>query len=292
MTAAPPDTNRTSPHSVLVTGGNGFVGRHVVRALLDSDIRTSIVCRSRVPPTVLDPRVHSVHTTQNLFTETPDRLTDLLTGFDTLIHCAWCADQSDYLSSPLNLECLEGTLRLATAFMASGGKRFVGIGTCAEYASTHAHLAVTATLRPTSLYAACKAAAFLVLENLLTATNTSFVWCRLFYLFGEGEHSRRLTPTVRRHLEQGIPIPLTEGTQVRDFLDVREAGRMIAKVSNTAHTGAVNVCSGTGVTIRKYVEQLSGDSGRNDLLQFGTRPTNAFDPPVVIGLRDEAIFPQ
>ena len=276
----------------MVTGGNGFVGRHVVRALLDSGIQTSIVCRSRVPATPPDPRLYSVHTTQDLFNETPDRLAEVLSGIDTLIHCAWCTAQSDYLSSPLNMECLEGTLRLARAFMASGGKRFVGIGTCAEYASTHAHLAVTAPLRPTTLYAACKAATFLVLDNLLSGTNTSFVWCRLFYLFGEGEHPRRLTPTVRRHLEQGIPILLTDGTQVRDFLDVREAGRMIATVSTAAHAGAVNVCSGTGVTIRTYVERLAGDSGRNDLLQFGTRPANAFDPPVVIGLRDESIFPR
>ncbi len=276
----------------MVTGGNGFVGRHVVRALLDSGIQTSIVCRSRAPATSLDHRLHSIHTTQNLFTDTPDRLAELLTGIDTLIHCAWCTDQPDYPSSHLNVECLEGTLRLARAFMASGGKRFVGVGTCAEYATSNAALTVTAPLRPTTLYASCKAAAFLVLDSLLPTAETSFVWCRLFYLYGDGEHSHRLTPTVRRHLEQGIPIPLTDGTQIRDFLDVREAGRMIATVSTTACTGAVNVCSGTGVTIRAYVERLAADAGRNELLQFGVRPANAFDPPVVIGIRDEAIFPR
>ena len=276
----------------MVTGGNGFVGRHVVRALLDSGIQTSIVCRSRVPATPPDPRLHSIHTTQNLFTETPKRLAELLTGVDTLIHCAWCTDQSDYLSSLLNIECLEGTLRLARAFVAQGGRRFVGVGTCAEYENAIGAIPASAPLRPANLYASCKAAAFLILQNLLAATETSFAWCRLFYLYGEGEHSHRLTPTVRRHLEQGIPIPLTDGTQIRDFLDVREAGRMIATVSTAAHTGAVNVCSGTGVTIRTYVERLAGDSERNDLLQFGTHPANAFDPPVVIGLRDESIFPR
>jgi dTDP-6-deoxy-L-talose 4-dehydrogenase (NAD+) len=190
------------------------------------------------------------------------------------------------------MECLEGTLRLANAFMMSGGKRFVGVGTCAEYAASLSPLTVTVPLRPTTLYGSCKAAAFLVLDSLLAASDTSFVWCRLFYLFGEGEHSRRLTPTVRRHLKDGIPIPLTDGTQVRDFLDVSEAGRMIATVSTAAHTGAVNVCSGTGVSVRAYVERLADDFGRHDLLQFGSRPANAFDPPVVIGIRDEAIFPR
>jgi len=292
MTAAQPDTNRPSPLSVMVTGGNGFVGRQVVRALLDSGIHTSIVCRSCASATPPDSRLHSVHATQNLFTETPERLTKLLTGFDTLIHCAWCTDQPDYLSSPLNMECLEGTLRLASAFTASGGKRFVWVGTCAEYAASLSPLTVSAPLSPTTLYGSCKAAAFLVLQNLLATTATSFAWCRLFYLYGEGEHSNRLTPTVRQHLENELPIPLTDGTQIRDFLDVRDAGRMIATCAIANVTGAINVCSGTGITVRAYVERLADDFGRHDLLQFGIRPANAFDPPVVIGIRDKAIFPR
>lgn len=58
-------------------------------------------------------------------------------------------------------------------------------------------------LAPNSLYAACKASAFQVLRFLLDAQALSFAWCRVFYLYGEGESERRLVPYIRRQLEVG-----------------------------------------------------------------------------------------
>ena len=274
----------------MVTGGTGFVGRHVVRALLDSGTRTSVLCRPGSAGKEIDPRVHAVHTTPDLFAEPSTHLAELLQGIDTIVHCAWCTDHADYSSAPQNIECLEGTIRLARIFAHLGGKRFVGLGTCAEYEPSHEPLSSFAPLRPTNLYASCKTATFLVLENYFATTATSFVWCRLFYLYGEGEHPQRLTPTVRRNLENGIPISLTEGTQIRDFLDVCEAGTMLAACAQADCTGAVNICSGSGISIREYVERLADQYGRHDLLQFGLRPANTFDPPIVIGIRDDSLF--
>jgi dTDP-6-deoxy-L-talose 4-dehydrogenase (NAD+) len=120
----------------------------------------------------------------------------------------------------------------------------------------------------------------------LPAQGVSFAWCRLFYLFGEGEREDRLIPSVRRNLEQGIPVALSEGTQVRDFLDVCEAGRMIADVTLANQRGPVNICSGNGITVRALVEGIADEYGRRDLLRFGSRPLNPFDPPAVVGRRD------
>ena len=75
---------------------------------------------------------------------------------------------------------------------------------------------------------AAKAAAFTALSQLLPQQRVEFRWCRLFYLYGEGEDARRLVPYLRP-AAAGEPAELTSGTQIRDFLDVREAGRMIAE---------------------------------------------------------------
>lgn len=273
------------PRSILVTGGTGFVGRHVVRHLLDWGFRVIVVARHADKAKTLDGRVHAVRGTSDLFSESLEGLMRLVEGCDTVIHCAWCTDRADYFSSLLNTDCLEGSVRLARACAATGGRRFIGLGTCAEYDHSAGVLSTSAPLQPTSLYAASKAAVFLVLSNLLPLLGVTFTWCRLFYLFGEGEREDRLIPTVRRHLTQGIPVALTEGSQIRDFLDVTEAGRLIAEAAIQGPDGPVNICSEIGLSVRSLVEKVADEYGRRDLLRFGERSLSSFDPPYIVGKR-------
>jgi len=273
------------PRSFLVTGGTGFVGRQIVRHLLDRGFQVTVTSRDDGKARHVDERVHAVRRTTDLFSEPLERLMQLVEGCDTVIHCAWCSDRADYLSSPLNIACLEGSVRLARACATTGGARFVGMGTCAEYEHSAGTLATSTPLRPTSLYAASKAAAFLVLSSLLPPLGVRFTWCRLFYLFGEGERADRLIPMVRRHLEQGIPVPLTEGSQIRDFLDVAEAGRLIVQAATEGLDGPLNICSEIGISVRSLVEAVADEYGRRDLLRFGERTLGPFDPPFIVGKR-------
>jgi dTDP-6-deoxy-L-talose 4-dehydrogenase (NAD+) len=103
-------------------------------------------------------------------------------------------------------------------------------------------------------------------------------------LYGEGEDARRLVPYIRERLSVGEPAELTSGTQVRDFLDVREAGRMIAACALGDEQGAVNICSGVATTVRELAERVADEFGRRDLLRFGARAENQFDPPRVVGI--------
>src|SRR5262249_10007430 len=143
-----------------------------------------------------------------------------------------------------NLDCLAGTLQLAKGAVRAGVRRFVGVGTCFEYDLTVGTLPVDTPLRPSTPYAAAKAAAFMALSQWLPQQTVEFAWCRLFYLYGEGEDARRLLPHLRARLAAAEPAELTSGTQVRDYLDVREAGRMIAQAALGVVQGPLNICSG------------------------------------------------
>lgn len=268
-----------------MTGATGFVGRQILRYLIERDIGVRLIVRmgdtSRLGEAA--PNVEVVHT-DDLFAESFDRLCDLLEGIETLIHAAWYTQQNKYLVSPVNIECLNGSLRLAQAFQTAGGRRFVGVGTCAEYDLDSGVVKTSTPLRPKTLYAACKSSVFLVLSQMLPAEKVEFVWCRLFYLFGEGEDARRLVPYLHQQLRAGEPVDLSTGNQIRDFLDVREAGAMIAEVAIGNHQGPINICSGIPVTVRQLAERIADQYGRRDLLRFGARPENLFDPPCVVGM--------
>lgn len=273
---------------VTLTGATGFVGRQILSNLLERGCSVRVIVR--------DPsHLHGVQElsalevvqTSDLFTEATGRLEELLEGSETLVHAAWYAEPGKYLTSPLNLACLSGTLNLAYAFAAVGGKRFVGIGTCAEYDPSAGLMTIDTPLAPSTLYATCKASAFQVLRCFLGAEDMSFAWCRVFYLYGDGEDERRLVPYIRRQLQAGQEVLLTRGDQVRDFLDVKDAARMIADVALGQQQGAVNICSGEAMTVRQLSERVADEYGRRDLLCFGARPENVFDPPRVVGVRKD-----
>jgi nucleoside-diphosphate-sugar epimerase len=270
---------------VLLTGATGFVGRQVLRALNERGALVRPVVREGKHGQLktLD-SIEKIVTTPDLFAESVAWWADVCRGVDTVIHVAWYAEPNKYLQSEKNLDCLIGTLQLAKGATLAGIKRFIGIGTCFEYDLTGGMLSVQTSLQPVTPYAGAKAAAFMALSQWLPRQGVEFAWCRLFYLYGEGEDMRRLVPYLRVKLMAGEPAELTNGKQIRDYLDVQEAGRMIVETALSAEQGPINICSGRPITVRQLAEQIADEYGRRDLLKFGVRPDNPMDPLCVVGI--------
>ena len=276
-----------APGLVLLTGATGFVGRQLLRALSERGCRVRPVVRAgKQEMLARDAAIETIVASPDIFAESAAWWARTCTGADTVIHAAWYAEPGQYLQSPKNQECLSGTLRLAEGAVRAKVRRFVGIGTCFEYDLNAGQLSVETPLRPSTPYAQAKVDAFNALSAALPRQGVAFAWCRLFYLYGEGEDSRRLVSYVRGRLQAGEPAELSSGSQVRDFLDVREAARMIVDVALGSQEGPVNICSGKAVTVRELAERIADEFGRRDLLRFGARPDNPVDPPCVVGVRD------
>jgi dTDP-6-deoxy-L-talose 4-dehydrogenase (NAD+) len=271
---------------ILLTGATGFVGRQLLRALSERGCRVLPVVREGKQGEVArGDAIETIVASPDIFAEDADWWARACRGVDTVIHAAWYAEPGQYLQSPKNQECLSGTLRLADGAVQAKVRRFVGIGTCFEYDLDAGRLSIETPLRPATPYAQAKVDAFKALSATLPRQGVAFAWCRLFYLYGEGEDSRRLVAYVRGRLQAGEPVELSSGSQIRDFLDVREAARMIADVALGSGEGPVNICSGKPVTVREVAERIAEEFGRRDLLRFGARPDNPVDPPCVVGIR-------
>ena len=272
----------------LLTGATGFVGRQVLRALGERGVRVRVVVRNGKQSHFATLHgIESVVTTPDLFVQDADWWANVCKDIDTVIHVAWYAEPGVYLKSSKNLDCLRGTLSMAKGAVRAGVRRFAGIGTCFEYDLSHGMLFITTPLRPLTPYASAKAATYLALSQWLPAQGIEFVWCRLFYLYGEGEDTRRLVPYLRASLAAGKSAELTSGTQIRDFIDVAEAGRLITDAAIGSVQGPINICTGIPITVKQLAENIADEYGRRDLLKFGARPDNLIDPPCVVGVRNQ-----
>jgi dTDP-6-deoxy-L-talose 4-dehydrogenase (NAD+) len=270
---------------VLITGCTGFVGQQVLRYLSKSKIDLLMVVRDEnlIPKINFSGPIRVV-ISKDLFHENNKFWDDVLTGIDTVIHLAWYTEPGKYLSSFNNLSCFSGTLAIANSAVRVGVRKFIGIGTCFEYDLSYRTLSAETPLLPTTLYSACKIATFNALKNLFLDFHIEFSWCRLFYLHGENENVNRLIGYVRSKLKNGDDVMLSEGDQVRDYLDVETVGRLISEISLGTKSGVINICSGVPITVRELVEHVASQYSTGSKLLFGAIDKKPFDPDYIVGV--------
>ncbi len=269
---------------VLLTGATGFIGRQVLKILEAQGHEISIVVRPNWQDriTIKAGQTHVIET-HDLFAEDSNWWSDALSDIQIVIHSAWYTEPGIYLTSPKNTACLNGTIKLAKAAKERGIKRFVGLGTCIEYEISEKTLTLETPLKPTTPYSDAKVKTYNALTKCFENTETSFLWCRVFYLYGEGEDPRRLVPFLHEKLKKGEVADLTSGQQIRDFIDVKDAAQMIIDGAFSSIEGPSNICTGIGRSVRKLAEEIADTYKRRDLLNFGARPDNLVDPPRIIG---------
>tara|TARA_Y100000591_G_C21735851_1_gene646592 strand:+ start:137 stop:970 length:834 start_codon:yes stop_codon:yes gene_type:complete len=269
---------------ILVTGATGFVGKQVVNELLARSLDFKIICsKNKNLDPVLKNKIKNIYYTDNLFTENEQWFDKVLDGIDIVIHLAWHVKPGDYLNSEKNIDCFNGSVHFAKNCIENKIRKFVGIGTCFEYEPNNIQIDVSTKLSPENLYSASKVALYLYLKNLFKLDSVEFLWCRLFYLYGEGEDKNRFYPYIKKKMIDKENADLSDGTQIRDFMNVKDAAKMIVDASLSENTGAFNVCSGNGISIKEFANQIADEFGSRSLLNFGKRPNNPYDPPYIVG---------
>lgn len=260
------------------------MGRQIVRSLSKKNVEITLLVRTGKENTVKNiPAVKKVITSQDIFVENQHWWANVCKEIDTVIHAAWYVEPGQYLESEKNADCLTGSLELVQGAAWAKVARFIGVGTCFEYELSTSRLSIQTPLKPLTTYAAAKAALYTFCHTYLPSRGTDFAWCRLFYLYGEGEDERRLVPYVRGKISKGETAELTEGKQIRDYMDVSKAGDQIAEVALGTEVGPVNICSGLATTVRELAENIAKEYGRPDLLSFGRKDESVNEPPYVVG---------
>jgi nucleoside-diphosphate-sugar epimerase len=256
--------------SQAVTGGAGFIGSHIVEALLSRGDEVLVIddlsSGKRENLKGLEPcRLYAT----DLATE--PRLADYLAGVDTVFHQAAVASVSRSIRDPKGSHRanVDATLNLLEACVRAGVRRVV-------YASSSAVYGDSATLpthedappRPISPYGAQKHCSEMYMQAFWRSYGLETVALRYFNVFGPRQdasspYSGVIAKFISALLAPERPVIYGDGLQTRDFIyvsNVVEANLSAGRAPDAAG-GVFNVAGGVQITLRNMLESMQSIVG-------------------------------
>jgi dTDP-6-deoxy-L-talose 4-dehydrogenase (NAD+) len=265
---------------VAVTGGSGFVGRALIRSLIQAGHRVTALSRSGHKPDLLSDIADSdlQWLVGDVHALTPSVLTQLAAA-DVMAHLAWDGLPNYHSLHHLD-RVLPGEMTFLRRLVEGGAKRVMVTGTCFEYGLQDGAIAEDAPVQPVTAYGMAKDGVRRYLIALQRHIPFTLQWVRLFYLHGPGQNPNSLLSQLDAALARGEQtFPMSQGEQLRDYLAVDQAAEHLRCVIETpAFDGIVNVGSGCPISVRTVVENHLKLKEKSIHLERGRYPYPDYEP--------------
>lgn len=261
---------------VLVTGGSGYIGTHVVDALRGRGADVVPVSRN----------VSSGADRSTVKRSFADIDADWLAHhgpFDVVVHLAW-TDGFDHNASS-HIDNLPHHVRFVGEVMSAGIRQFAGLGSMHEVGYWEGEIGEATPTRPRSMYGIAKNALREAARLETEKAGATFQWLRPYYILGDDARNNSIfTKILRWEAEGKATFPFNSGVNRYDFIDVRELAEQIAAASlQTTVTGIIECCSGRPMALRDKVETFIADHHLKIRPEYGAFPDRPYDSPGVWG---------
>lgn len=262
---------------ILVTGAGGYIGRFVVKALLEQGAH---VIAADMRTDGIDPRAQIL--CEDIFEDTPS-LFERLGSPDVCLHMAW---RDGFVhNSNAHMESLSAHVRFLRLMVEGGLKQVAVMGTMHEIGYHEGAVREDTPCNPINPYGIAKDA--LRRYALLLGRNTGTIvqWLRAFYIYGDDTRNNSIFAKLLKAEEEGKEtFPFTSGKNKYDFITVEELARQIAVcVMQSEVAGIINCCSGMPVSLGEQVESFIWDHRMKIRLEYGAYPDRTYDSPAIWG---------
>lgn len=294
-------------NTILVTGGAGYIGSHVVRQLAERGERVVVL------DNLSTGFRESVIGAELVVGDTADRdLVDRLLkrhGIDTVMHFAAHTIVPESVSNPLkyysNNTC--ATRNLLAACSTAGVGQFVFSSTAAVYGMPASGIADENTsTQPINPYGSSKLMSEWMLRDLAAATPMRHAILRYFNVAGcdpggrIGQSTSNATLLIKVACEQavgkraqlsvfGTDYDTPDGTCIRDYIHVDDLAAAHLKSLDYLRAGGestlLNCGYGHGYSVREVIDAVARVNGKP--LNVSEQPRRAGDPPMLIARCDK-----
>lgn len=265
---------------ILVTGANGYLGRGVVKQLIDDG---HDVIATDLNDDTIDSRA-IIKKTDIFSLDAP------FTYFekpDILLHMAWRDGFSHNSNS--HIDDLPRHYKFISSMIEEGVKKVCVLGSMHEIGFYEGSIDQDTPTDPESLYGISKNALRKAVELLCKKNNVQYQWVRGFYIVGNSEKGSSIFAKIVQAEKKGQEtFPFTSGKNQYDFIDYSDFCKQVAAiVEQDSVLGIINCCSGQPVSLAARVESFIQENNFKIKLAYGTFPDRPYDSKAIWGNNDK-----
>lgn len=266
-----------SNKTVLVTGAGGYIGRFVVKTLLDYGIQVLAVDFNTE---YIDQRAKKIEF--NIFGDY-ENVFEELGSPDVCLHMAW---RDGFVhNADSHMQFLYSHYKFVKGMIEGGLKHVAVMGTMHEIGYYEGEIDENTPTNPHSLYGIAKNSLRQSLSLLVQEKDVVFQWLRAFYIYGDDSKSKSIFSKIIQAEEEGKEVfPFTTGKNKYDFITIDQLAEQISySIMQTEVTGIINCCSGQPVSLKDKVEEFLAKNNFKIKLNYGAFPERPYDSPGIWG---------
>jgi UDP-glucose 4-epimerase len=262
--------------TILVTGGTGFIGSHIVNKLINQGCFVNIFDINNSGEWRIDTKSNYNLTIIDLTDEKAVEKNINMIKPDIIFHLAGFVStsrDSKIINDMININ-FTGTKNLIMALQDMNYELFINTGSSDEYGQNMVPFKETLKEMPVSAYAASKIAATYFCDMMNKVNDKPIITVRPFLVFGPKQLSRMLIPWLIYSCVKEKELDLTLCEQTRDFIfveDVADAYILLAfNAQKVKNMGIFNIGSGYETKIIEIVKMIQSKMN-NDSFNIGKR---------------------
>lgn len=261
---------------VFVTGGAGFIGRHLVTELLknghtvtifdnfsNSD-RSSAIHIEKEGAKIIEGDIISLQ-----------EIVNAVKDHDVVVHLAAKISVDESIKNPSETfhVNVDGTKNVLIACEKNHVKKIIAASSAAVYGESlpDTNLDENSKINPISPYGESKVMMEHEIKEFAARQNITYIILRFFNIYGIGqspEYAGVITKFIERISNDESLVIFGDGMQTRDFVSVRDVVSSICNAIQSSKNGIYNIGSGKPIMIKNLAEQMISLSKKNLKIQY------------------------
>lgn len=247
---------------IFITGGTGFIGQHTVRRLHHDGHDLLLLVRKKGDADDfffgLD-RISCIEGDLGNIVMQKERIASFAP--DVLVHLAW-QGIPDYSIENCRKNLMM-SIDLFSVISGLGCKICITTGSCWEYGRGYGELREDMGLIEKSVFCSTKTAVHRIGMQIARERGMRFVWLRLFYVYGLGQRSGSVIPSILRAIRANESPAIRNPQNKNDFVYVEDVADAISKAIQEDVQGAFNIGSGYATSLNTIMEIAANALGNN-----------------------------